>query len=99
MTDERADTGVVQPFETVDELSLSTKAAVGAVVYVARDKERIHSLGDTEVDDVLVRGERRTVESFCDVFRGSRLQAREGTVEMQVSSMYEAESGHFPEHF
>ena len=96
MTDERAYPGIVEPFQTIDELELRAEAPICRIVHVAGDEQRVHALVDTQFNDVLVGGKRRVVQRARHVFRGNGFYADEGAVEVQICGMYEADTGHIP---
>ncbi len=83
MADERADTGLVEPVQTIDEPALRSQAAVGAVIDVSRDEKRVHTFRDAEIDDVVVGIEGRFPKTRGYMLRHTGLQARERAVEMQ----------------
>ena len=80
MADKRAYTGLVQPPKSPDERLLRPQAAVCAVVYIARDQQRVDTLLDTQVDYVLVGLERGLVESLGNVLRGGAPDTSERAV-------------------
>ena len=94
VADEGPYTGIVQPFQALDELELGAQAPVGRVEHVASDQKRVHTLVDAQVDDVLVGAERRILQRAGHVFGRDGLNTNERTVQMQISGMYKAKTGH-----
>ena len=97
MANERPDTGGIQPLQTFNEGALGTQAAVGSIVYVAGYEQGIHLLGDAEVDDVPVGIESGRIERLGHIFRRGRPDARERTVQMEISGVDKSE-GHTGTH-
>ena len=94
VTDKRTDALLVQPLQPLDELPLGTQAALRAVVHVAGDKQRVYPFTDAQVDDVVVRPERRIGYLARDALRRGVAQPLEGAVEVQVGGVDESEQRH-----
>ena len=92
VANERPNTGGIQPLQTFDEGALGAQAAVGAIVYVAGYEQGIHPLGDAEVDDAPVGIESGRIERLGHIFRRGRPDARERTVQMEISGVDKSES-------
>ena len=79
VTDKRTDALLVQPLQPLDELPLGTQAALRAVVHVAGDKQRVYPFTDAQVDDVVVRPERRIGYLARDALRRGVAQPLESS--------------------
>ena len=69
-------------------------AAVGAVVDVARNQQRIQLLGNAQIDDILPSLEGGGVKRIGHMAGRGGPQALEGAVQMQVGGVGEADAGH-----
>ena len=94
VADERTYAGLVQPLQALDELELRAQAPIGGVVHVTRDEQRVHPFVDAHVDDVLVGAEGRILKCVGHVWGRDSLYPDKGAVEMQISGVYKAETGH-----
>ena len=92
MANEGPDTGGIQPLQTFNEGALGTQTAVGSIVYVAGDEQGIHPLSDAEVDDVFVGIKSGRIECLDHIFRRGRPDARERTIQMEISGVDKSES-------
>ena len=89
VADEGADAGFIQAFQPVAEFQLRPQAAVGAVVHVACDQQRVCPLLDAQVDDVRVGVEGGAEQGVGNVLRRLAAHADKGAVQVEVGGVDE----------
>ena len=87
MANERPDTNGIQAAKAVDEGALGAQAAVCSVVNIPGYEQGIHPFRDAKSDDIFVGIESGGVKRLGHIFRRGLPDARERTVQMEVSGV------------